>query len=66
MNLCEQRSFVKAYKEAKKMVKDTGEDHIIVFIPNSITSQRFRICTADKFFSKPRKQDNLMCYLAHP
>jgi len=66
MNLYEQRAFKKAHLEAKKRVKETEADHVILFIPNRITSQRFQIFKAESFFKKNLNHDYIMCYLAHP
>ncbi len=66
MNLYEQRAFRRAFLEAKNKVKMTKRDHVILFIPNRISSERFRVCQAEKFFDKNLKYDNMMCYLSHP
>ena len=66
MNLYEQMAFRRAFLEAKNKVKMTKRDHVILFIPNRISSERFRVFQAEKFFEKNLKYDNMMCYLSHP
>jgi hypothetical protein len=66
MNLYEQRAFKKTHLEAKKRVKETETDHVILFVPNRISSQRFQIFKAESFFKKNLKYGNIMCYLSHP
>jgi hypothetical protein len=51
MNLYEQRAFKKTHLEAKKRVKETEADHIILFVPNRISSQRFQIFKAESFLT---------------
>ena len=66
MNLYEQKAFKKTFDKAKIIVKETKKDHVIIFIPNRISSERFQIFEAEKFFNRNIKKDSMMCYLSHP
>ena len=65
MNTVQQRLFKKSLTEAKYLVNKYKMDHVIIDTGKS-GSSKFRICSANSFFEKRIKYDNIICYLSHP
>lgn len=66
MDTVQQRAFKSIYKQAKRLVVESKKDHVIINIPDAITSKKFRIFLADQFFDRRIKYERIVCYLSHP
>lgn len=60
-----QRSFKNTFSEAKRRRTESKRDFIIVET-NDITSNKFKICSADKFFDKGANFNKIVCYMSYP
>ena len=65
MNTVQQRLFKKYLTEAKHLVNKYKMDHVIIDT-KKVGSNRFKICSANSFFEKRIKYENIVCYLSHP
>lgn len=65
MDSAVQRSFKKTFIEAKRRRLESKKDFVIVETYD-VTSRKFKICSAEKFFEKGANLKRIVCYMSYP